>query len=269
MGGRAPAPRTSFPATTSIFTAPMIADPGTGFVYGINTDWLGKVVEAAGGTTLDVAIKDGITGPLGMDETSFLMPTTSRAADSTPVHVKGEDGSWVATDIDLRQDPEYWAGGHGLYSTPTRLPQLPAGAAARRHVRRRAILQTGDGGRRVHQPDRRPRLPAPASRPPTRPSTPRLQRRAGLQVGLRAAAQHRRHPRDAARGHGAWAGCSTPTSGSTARTGITRCDLLAVPAVRARRRRSRSTTAFEQALYAALVRPGWKLHVRSRKTARA
>ncbi len=100
-----------------IFTAPLLADPGTRFEYGINTDWLGKVVEAASGVTLDVAIKDGITGPLGMDETAFLMSAEQRAG-STPIHVPGEDGAWVATDVDLRQDPEYWAGGHGLHSTP-------------------------------------------------------------------------------------------------------------------------------------------------------
>jgi len=100
-----------------IFSAPMTADPGTCWRYGINTDWLGKVVEATSGTTLDVAIKDGITGPLGMGETSFLM-SGDQQATATPIHVRGEDGSWVATDVDLRQDPEYWAGGHGLYSTP-------------------------------------------------------------------------------------------------------------------------------------------------------
>jgi len=100
-----------------IFNAPMTADPGTCWRYGINTDWLGKVVEATSGTTLDVAIKDGITGPLGMGETSFLM-TGDQQATATPIHVQSEDGSWVATDVDLRQDPEYWAGGHGLYSTP-------------------------------------------------------------------------------------------------------------------------------------------------------
>ena len=49
-----------------IFGAPLLADPGTKFEYGINTDWLGKVVEAASGVTLDVAVKEGITGPLGM-----------------------------------------------------------------------------------------------------------------------------------------------------------------------------------------------------------
>ncbi len=55
-----------------IFTAPMVADPGT-VQYGINVDWLGKVVEAVSGVGLDVAIKEGITGPLGMDQTTFLM----------------------------------------------------------------------------------------------------------------------------------------------------------------------------------------------------
>src|SRR5262249_6084802 len=100
-----------------IFTAPLVADPGTTYEYGINTDWLGQVIEAAAGKTLDVVIAENIAGPLGMSETAFLM-TPAQRAKSVPIHLKGEDGAWVATDIDLRQDPEYWAGGHGLHSTP-------------------------------------------------------------------------------------------------------------------------------------------------------
>jgi len=100
-----------------VFTAPLVADPGTRLEYGINTDWLGKVVEAASGVTLDVAVKEGITAPLGMDETAFLMSPAQRER-SVPVHLKGEDGTWAASEIDLRQDPDYWAAGHGLHSTP-------------------------------------------------------------------------------------------------------------------------------------------------------
>jgi methyl acetate hydrolase len=100
-----------------IFTAPLIADPGTRFEYGINTDWLGKVIEAASGQTLDVFIAENITRPLGMNETAFVMSDEQRA-NSVPVHLKGEDGAWAPSDIDLRQDPEYWTGGHGLHSTP-------------------------------------------------------------------------------------------------------------------------------------------------------
>jgi CubicO group peptidase (beta-lactamase class C family) len=101
----------------AIFGAPMIADPGTTFEYGINIDWLGRVVEAASGMKLDAAIARGVTQPLGMNETAFVMSEAQRA-NSVPVHLQGEDGVWAASEIDLVQEPEYWAGGHGLHSTP-------------------------------------------------------------------------------------------------------------------------------------------------------
>jgi CubicO group peptidase (beta-lactamase class C family) len=103
--------------STVIFGAPLVADPGTRFEYGINTDWLGKVLEAASGMTLDVAVKEGITAPLGMHETSFA-PTDGQRDNLVPVHLRGEDGAWRASEIELHPEPEYYAGGHGLYSTP-------------------------------------------------------------------------------------------------------------------------------------------------------
>jgi len=96
----------------------MLADPGSAFIYGINIDWLGKVVEAVTGVGLDVAIKQGITGPLGMDQTTFLM-NDEQQPNSTPVHVKAEDGTWTAIGEVLNQAPDYWAGGHGLYGPPS------------------------------------------------------------------------------------------------------------------------------------------------------
>jgi methyl acetate hydrolase len=100
-----------------VFTAPMVAEPGTKFVYGINTDWLGQVIEAAGAKKLDEAIKTGVTDPLGMNETVFAMSDEQRAR-SVPVHLQGPDGAWAPSEIDLKPAPDYWAGGHGLYSTP-------------------------------------------------------------------------------------------------------------------------------------------------------
>ncbi|MGH3983403.1 MAG: serine hydrolase domain-containing protein [Pseudonocardiaceae bacterium] len=99
------------------FKAPLLADPGTKFIYGINADWLGKVVEAASGLSLDVCVKENITGPLGMNETSFLM-NDEQVANSVPVHGLSEDGKWTAIGEVLNQRPDWWAGGHGLYSTP-------------------------------------------------------------------------------------------------------------------------------------------------------
>ncbi|MHA6615995.1 serine hydrolase domain-containing protein [Pseudonocardia sp. DLS-67] len=99
------------------FRAPMVADPGARFEYGINIDWLGKVVEAVAGQTLDVVIKDGITGPLGMDDTMFRLDA-ARLENCVTLHLKGADGSWASAGELLNQNPDWWAGGHGLYSTP-------------------------------------------------------------------------------------------------------------------------------------------------------
>ena len=105
------------PGDYAVFTAPLLSDPGTRFEYGINIDWLGLVIEAVSGQSLDAYFLEHITGPLGMTNTTAKM-TEEQRANSTPIHVRGEDGSWVATDIDWAQEPDYWGGGHFLYSTP-------------------------------------------------------------------------------------------------------------------------------------------------------
>jgi CubicO group peptidase (beta-lactamase class C family) len=103
--------------SNEIFAAPLVADPGTRYEYGINTDWLGRVVEAASGQSLDEYFAEHILGPLGMTSTTFLMSAEQRA-NSLPVHLRGEDGAWAPSDVDWSQEPAWWAGGHGLYSTP-------------------------------------------------------------------------------------------------------------------------------------------------------
>jgi methyl acetate hydrolase len=105
------------PGTLDAFTAPLVFDPGTRLQYGINLDWLGRVVEAVSGQPLDAYFAENITGPLGMTSTVARM-TPEQRANSTPIHVRGEDGRWTATDVDWAQQPEFWGGGHFLYSTP-------------------------------------------------------------------------------------------------------------------------------------------------------
>jgi CubicO group peptidase (beta-lactamase class C family) len=105
------------PGSADVFTAPLLSDPGTRFEYGINIDWLGRVVEAVSGQPLDAFFEANITGPLGMTSTTARM-TAEQRANSAPVHVRAEDGSFAATDIDWAQEPDYWGGGHFLYSTP-------------------------------------------------------------------------------------------------------------------------------------------------------
>ena len=105
------------PGSAEAFKAPMIAHPGTRYVYGISTDWLGKVVEAVAGTTLDEVVRTGITEPLGMTDTMFRLDE-GRKANCVAIHTRGPDGRWAAVDEILNQEPDWWAGGHGLYSTP-------------------------------------------------------------------------------------------------------------------------------------------------------
>jgi CubicO group peptidase (beta-lactamase class C family) len=105
------------PGSDEAFKAPLVGDPGTLYEYGINTDWLGRVIEAIAGQSLADEVEQHITGPLGMPNTTRRMSAEQRA-NSTPIHVRGEDGAWQATDIDWAQEPDFWGGGHFLYSTP-------------------------------------------------------------------------------------------------------------------------------------------------------
>ena len=62
-----------------IFTAPLVADPGTTYEYGINTDWLGRVVEAASDSRSTSTSTERILEPLGMEHTAFAIGDEQRA----------------------------------------------------------------------------------------------------------------------------------------------------------------------------------------------
>jgi CubicO group peptidase (beta-lactamase class C family) len=95
---------------------PLMSDPGTRWEYGINTDWLGLVVEAVSGQRLDEYLAEHLFGPLGMKATTFT-PTAEQRAAMMPVHMRTPDGGLAVTDIDLAGEPEWMAGGHGAAAT--------------------------------------------------------------------------------------------------------------------------------------------------------
>lgn len=105
--------------TEDAFTAPLVADPGTRIEYGINTDWLGLVVEAVSGQSLDAYFDEHILGPLGMEQATFH-PTDQQRENLVAVHLHDEQtGAWNATSVDWNAAPDWWAGGHGLYCPPS------------------------------------------------------------------------------------------------------------------------------------------------------
>jgi CubicO group peptidase (beta-lactamase class C family) len=103
--------------SAAALTAPMTADPGVRFAFGIGSDWLGKVVEAASGQSLDAYLDAQVFGPLGMNHTSFVVPEDRRGSVA-PVHVRDAALGWTPTRMDWNREPDWWSGGHGLYSTP-------------------------------------------------------------------------------------------------------------------------------------------------------
>jgi CubicO group peptidase (beta-lactamase class C family) len=101
----------------TVLRAPLVAEPGSAFLYGNGTDWLGLVVEALCGRSLDEVVSAQITEPLAMTRTGFALDDRARA-ELVAVHRRAENGSWAASDFDLPRRPEYVSGSRGLYSTP-------------------------------------------------------------------------------------------------------------------------------------------------------
>ena len=104
-------------------TLPFKAQPGDGFVYGYNTDILGCIVEKASGQTLDEFIRGHITGPLGMKDTHFYLPTADRERLAV-VYGSGPDGKVIRAPDGARGQGHYvdgprksFSGGAGLVST--------------------------------------------------------------------------------------------------------------------------------------------------------
>jgi CubicO group peptidase (beta-lactamase class C family) len=100
----------------AVLDAPLVAEPGTAFEYSNATDWLGLVVEAVYGRSLDEAVTAIVTEPLGMARTGFALDERARA-ELVPVHLRAPDGRWAASEIELPARPEYVSGSRGLYST--------------------------------------------------------------------------------------------------------------------------------------------------------
>lgn len=95
----------------------LLWDPGEKWGYGVNIDWVGKVVEAVRGKRLGEVMQERVFAPLGMTETGFVM-TPAMQARRAVIHDRAMDGKLTPLpDLVLPQPPEMDMGGHGLYST--------------------------------------------------------------------------------------------------------------------------------------------------------
>ena len=97
-------------------TVPALFDPGERWLYGINIDYVGRIVEEVSGRRLDDYFDEHILGPLGMDSTAFSLSPNMKDRLSA-VHVRQPDGTLTARDLPRSPGPAFPSGGGGLYST--------------------------------------------------------------------------------------------------------------------------------------------------------
>lgn len=95
---------------------PLMFDPGERWEYGINIDWIGRLVEEVSGQKLDAYFAEHLTGPLGMADTGFSPSPGQRARQAT-VHQREAEGALTPLPFEELIPREFLAGGGGLYST--------------------------------------------------------------------------------------------------------------------------------------------------------
>ena len=95
---------------------PLMFDPGERWEYGINIDWVGRLVEEVSGRKLDAYLAEHITGPLGMTDTGFAVTAEQRSRQAT-VHQREPNGPLTPQPFETPSEREFLAGGGGLYCT--------------------------------------------------------------------------------------------------------------------------------------------------------
>jgi methyl acetate hydrolase len=95
---------------------PFVAEPGERWEYGVNTAWLGLVVEAVTDQTLDEYLAQNVFAPLGMTDATFT-PTEEQRARLMDIHDRAPDGGLVLSAVEILEEPELAFGGEGAYGT--------------------------------------------------------------------------------------------------------------------------------------------------------
>ncbi|HWC18482.1 MAG TPA: serine hydrolase domain-containing protein [Terriglobales bacterium] len=104
------------PGDDGFLKAPLMFDPGSKWEYGINTDWLGKLVEKVSGHSLEDYFREHIFQPLGMTDTFFNVPPKKQAR-VVAVHMHRDDGNYVQAPAQPLEPVRFFSGGGGLFST--------------------------------------------------------------------------------------------------------------------------------------------------------
>lgn len=100
----------------AFLNAPLLFDPGARWEYGINTDWLGKLVERVSGQSLEVYFREKIFMPLGMNDSFFNVPAEKRSR-VVRTFQRSKDGGLAEAPPLVATTVDFFSGGGGLFST--------------------------------------------------------------------------------------------------------------------------------------------------------
>lgn len=113
-------------AMTRLGSVPLMFQPGERWMYGVNTDLLGYLIEIWSGKTLEEFFTERIFRPLGMNDTYFNVPQEKASKlvnffQDSGSGIKKQDkvfGGFLDLNFPL-QPHDYFSGGGGLSSTIT------------------------------------------------------------------------------------------------------------------------------------------------------
>jgi CubicO group peptidase (beta-lactamase class C family) len=128
--GLAPTSMTLQEGIDKLAAQPLMAQPGAAWNYSLSTDVLGRVIEVASGTSFDAFLRDRIITPLGMTDTSFVVPDAKWSRFSVVYSPDGAGGLRPMKDPEeafgnahlsqfawYKAPKRYFSGGAGLTST--------------------------------------------------------------------------------------------------------------------------------------------------------
>jgi len=96
---------------------PLAFDPGDRWLYGINIEWTGRLIETVSGQALEDYFRERIFEPLGMKDSTYVTSTEQRARQAR-LHTRGPDGALAVQPLEpVPVKGEFWPAGGPLYST--------------------------------------------------------------------------------------------------------------------------------------------------------
>ncbi len=98
---------------TALSTLPLAMQPGSHWEYGRSGDVMGRLLEIAGGRSLDALLDDRVFTPLGMADTGFFVSPQQAHRIAQPAE------SFAADTVlrDFTSRPTFLSGGSGAFST--------------------------------------------------------------------------------------------------------------------------------------------------------